>query len=385
MASYRTRSSGTVEACIRRKTLPGDIYLTFKSLDEAKSYCREAEALIDAGQIPKSLLDLARPKTSRSETFALTARPLKSLIDEFLLGYHVTEGDKQWLSVIRDENGDVEIGAITVQWALDRIRSYKLTKNLTPATIRHRVGALRRCLDWHVTTGNLPMNPLKLLPTRYASYNDAERASVDDAPPSDNARERRLEPGEEERIRKVLAGDADYLKSIGVERGIDPESQKPMLLLFELAIETAMRMREMFTLTWDQIDIEKRTIFLDKTKNGDSRQVPLSTVALAVVRNSRTTESMGSVFPLFWNGDSKPLALRKASSRLSGRWRTIARLAKCEDLHFHDLRAESISRFYERTKMSDVQIAKISGHRDMRVLMHRYARLRASNLSDYLW
>lgn len=310
------------------------------------------------------------------------SKPLSMFIREFLLGYHVKEGDKQWLAVLDGEIGKTAAGEITVQWALGLVRGYKLEKRLTPATIRHRIGALRRCLDWHVTCGNLPLNSLKLLPERYATYNDAERATMDDAPPADNARERRLEPGEEARIRKVLTNDPEYIAELGRERGIRPESQKPMALLFDLALETAMRMREIYTLTWDQISIEKRTIFLDKTKNGDRRQVPLSSVALDALK---PIVGEGRLFPMFWNGDTSKAGLRQASSRLSGRWRTVARLAKCDDLHFHDFRAEAISRLYERTTMSDVQIAKISGHRDMRVLMHRYARLRASSLSDYLW
>lgn len=383
MASYRERASGTIEACIRRKFLPGDIYLTFNTLDEAKAYCSTAEALIDAGQIPPALLELAKPKTSRVETFAKTARPLSSLIDEYIIGYHVTEGDRQWLSVMRDEVGDVELGAVTVQWALDIVRGYKLQRNLAPETVRHRIGALRRCLDWHVTLGSVPLNTLKLLPTRYASYNDAERSAAgDDAPDADNSRSRRLEPGEEERIFKVLRNDPDYIKSLNVERGIDPASEAPMQLLVTLALETAMRMREMYTLAWDQVSIDKRTIFLDRTKNGDSRQVPMSSVVVNALKPIAAAE--GRVFPLFWNGDTSKLGLRRASSKLSGRWRTVANLAKCEDLHFHDLRHEATSRLFERTTLTDVQISRITGHRDPRML-RRYSNLRASDLAERLW
>lgn len=384
MATYRTRSSGSIEACIRRKTLPGPIYLTFASMDEAKPYCQQAEALIDAGQIPQELLEFAKPKEARRDKPEQMTATVAMAIAEFKDGYQVTEGDKQWLDVLNNEIGQTSIGEVTVQWALGLIRGYKLVKILTPATIRHRIGALRRCLDWHVIVGNLPLNPLKLLPERYATYNDTERAAVDGAPPSDNSRNRRLEPGEEERIRLVLANDPDYLKALGVERGIDPASQAPMTLLFELALETAMRMREMFTLTTDQIDVSKKTVFLDKTKNGDSRQVPLSSVALSVIKDYLTTAPAGVVFPLFWNGDSSEAGLRKASSRLSGRWRTIARLSKCDDLHFHDLRHESTSRFFERTTLSDLKIAKITGHRDPRMLM-RYSNLRGSDLANDLW
>lgn len=385
MASYRTRASGTVEAMIRRKTLGGDIYLTFENIDEARNYCAQAEALIDSGNVPPELMAMVGTKSAKREKLDALSKPLSTFIQEYLIGYHVKDGDKQWLAVIDREIGLTLSGAVTAQWALGIIRGYKLVNGLTPATIRHRVGALRRCLDWHVMTGNLPLNPLKLLPERYATYNDAERSAVDDAPPADNARERRLEPGEEARIRKVLANDMEYIKKeLGRERGLRPHSLKPITLLFELAIETAMRMREIYTLTWEQISIERRTIFLDKTKNGDNRQVPLSTVALAVIKDSLATGSNGVVFPLFWTGDLTEHGLRKASSRLSSRWRTIATLAKCEDLHFHDLRHEATSRLFEKTKLSDLQIAKITGHRDPRMLM-RYANLRASDLADQLW
>lgn len=157
-----------------------------------------------------------------------------------------------------------------------------------------------------------------------------------------------------------------------------------MTLLFELALEAAMRMREMFTLTTDQIDLSKKTVFLDKTKNGDSRQVPLSSVAISVIKDYLTTAPSGLVFPLFWNGDTSAAGLRKASARLSSRWRTIARLAKCHDLHYHDIRHESTSRLFERTKLSDLKIAKITGHRDPRMLM-RYSNLRGSDLANDLW
>ena len=43
----------------------------------------------------------------------------------------------------------------------------------------------------------------------------------------------------------------------------------------------------------------------------------------------------------------------------------------CPDLHFHDLRHEAISRFFEMG-LTTPEVASISGHRDIRMLM-RYA------------
>lgn len=75
-----------------------------------------------------------------------------------------------------------------------------------------------------------------------------------------------------------------YSLGSGRKKGRDEE-----LVLFEMALESAMRLREMYTLTWDQVDFVQRTIFLDKTKNGDKRQVPLTTVLLRVLQEYRGT------------------------------------------------------------------------------------------------
>lgn len=386
MATLRTRPSGSVEAIIRRKSLPGPISLTFETMEKAEAYCREAEALIDAGQIPPGLLALAK---TRSPKHASMKRTISDLVRDYKLEYSVKSDDVAWLDVIVKEVGDTKIDSVTVQWASEIVRGYKITKKLKPATIRHRIGALRRCFDWAVTMkGDIPINPIRLLPERYAVYNETEASVLAseniDAPGTNNERDRRLMPGEEERIRKVLAGDRDYIKSVKAERALNPGNAVPFSLMFELAIETAMRMREIFTLTVDQIDLPNRTIFLDRTKNGSKRQVPLSSVAVAVLEQYRGHARNGLLFPEFWNGSQAKADLKKTTSKLSGRWRTVAKLARCDDLHFHDLRHEATSRLYERTNLSDLKIAKITGHKDLKSLA-RYANLRASNLADDLW
>lgn len=57
--------------------------------------------------------------------------------------------------------------------------------------------------------------------------------------------------------------------------------------------------------------------------------------------------------------------------------------AGIEDLHFHDLRHEATSRFFERTDLRDIEIALITGHKTMEMLK-RYAHLRAGQLADRL-
>jgi integrase len=160
-------------------------------------------------------------------------------------------------------------------------------------------------------------------------------------------------------------------------------------VLFVLAIESAMRLREMYTLTLDQIDIAKRTIFLDKTKNGDKRQVPMSSVVVAVLRDHMETRELPEGHPAdllfpWWDGDRSQKALVGVSDYLSKRFLDIFQQAGAVGLKFHDLRHEAVSRLFERTTLSESQIMKISGHKSHRMMM-RYANLRGSDLAASLW
>lgn len=56
--------------------------------------------------------------------------------------------------------------------------------------------------------------------------------------------------------------------------------------------------------------------------------------------------------------------------------------ARIKDLHFHDLRHEAITRFFEMG-LSVPEVALISGHRDYRMLF-RYTHLRAEDVAAKL-
>jgi integrase len=133
-----------------------------------------------------------------------------------------------------------------------------------------------------------------------------------------------------------------------------------------------MRLREMYTLDSGQVALQERTIFLDKTKNGDKRQVPLTSGAIAALEGYGLRK--GLLFP-WWSGDAGAEVLRSTTSRLSRQFARIFDAAGCPEMRFHDLRHEATSRFYERTQLSDLEIAKITGHKNPKVLM-RYANLR---------
>jgi integrase len=76
--------------------------------------------------------------------------------------------------------------------------------------------------------------------------------------------------------------------------------------------------------------------------------------------------------------------LGKTTSLLSQLFGRISDAAGCADLRFHDLRHEATSRLFERTTLSDLEISRITGHKDPRVL-RRYSNLRGSDLAAKLW
>lgn len=374
MAGKRQRPNGWEYVIKRAGLLDKPIYLTFADEKEGDVFVARTEKLLDKGIIPT---ELRAP--SRIDTIA-------DLVREYERDAHPKAKDRAALGTIIKAKGTTRLTSIDAGWVDDWILEMKRIDKLAPATIRAKVGALARCTDWGMRKGHilLPDHPLRTLPDGYAQYTKTDAAIAGETR-VDVERDRRLEPGEFEKISAVIVG------------GVLPRKQRPLALgdpqalwcMFVLAVESAMRMREMFTLTLDQIDLAKRTAFLDKTKNGDKRQVPLSSVAVATLtayldlRVAAGAKGRDVLFP-WWDGDTKPKMLDKTSDYLSKLYIGIFEAAKCADLKFHDLRHEATSRLFEKTTLSETQIMKITGHKSHRMMM-RYANLRGSDLAARLW
>ncbi|MDO9105576.1 MAG: site-specific integrase [Methylovulum sp.] len=360
MATIRQRSAGSWEIIIRRKgLLPKPHYASSETREEAEIYAAGIERLLDQGIVPAELI----------HTEEIRAQSVDEWAREYLHIVSISESDTILLNALLPVMSGWRTSALTIDWAQAWVTSMKRKDKLSPSSIRHKVGAVARLFDWCCRNNSLSSNPLRLLPGRYASYTPSDGEAK-----LDIERDRRLLPGEYERILWIIDGGVPG----GQQRGIVQDNAQ-WRLMFVLAVESAMRLREMYTLSIDQVDLNKRTIFLDKTKNGDKRQVPLSSVAVSAL--SAWLASGEFVFN-FWDGD--PSSLRRTTLKLSRKWATIARLAGCDGLHFHDLRHEAVCRLYEKTNLSDLQIAKISGHKDLRMLS-RYANLRGSDLAELMW
>jgi integrase len=124
---------------------------------------------------------------------------------------------------------------------------------------------------------------------------------------------------------------------------------------FLLAIETAMRAGELMSLAPDQVHLSKRYVHLDKTKNGDSRDVPLSKEAVRLF--GLLVPYQGRMFQL-------------TSASLDALFRKARDAAGLDDLHFHDTRREATTRLSKRLEV--MELAAMTGHRDLKTLLKVY-------------
>lgn len=343
MASKRRKGNSWEFIVKRAGLLEKPLSLTFGTEEEGDEFCRRLEALLDRGIVPEEYRPQGRVLT------------IADLVRQYERDVSLPPKDAEVLRTVAKAEGTLPLLKLNADWVDNWITRMKRENRYAPATIRAKVGALARCCDWGMRKKllTLPDHPLRTLRDGYASYTKADEAYV--APRFDIERDRRLEAGEDERIIAVIE-DSDEM------------------LLFRLALETAMRLSELYTTTPDQVDLTARAIFLKKTKNGDSRSVPLSSVAVKLLQGFQ-----GFPWLAQWKGNRK-----LTSNYLSKRFKDIFDLACCDDLNFHDLRHEATSRLFERTQLSTEEVMKITGHKSHRMMM-RYLKLRPSALAAKLW
>lgn len=166
-------------------------------------------------------------------------------------------------------------------------------------------------------------------------------------PPKGKNRERIYTQGEIDRIAAALG----YADGSPIEN-----TRQQTAVAFLLAIETAMRSGELLSLHWSDVDLQGRVAHLRDTKNGDRRDVPLSSRAVELIRALEGVDDE----KLFTLTDG----LRDAYFRQG------KALAQVTGATFHDGRATALTRLSK--KLSVLELARMVGHRDPRSLMIYY-------------
>ncbi|GAA6157377.1 site-specific integrase [Pyruvatibacter sp. HU-CL02332] len=324
MATIRQRNNRW-QVQVRRQNSP-TLSKTFSTLKDARAWARAAETRLDRGE-----LETLRPSSHSLghllEIYRDRVTPARKGAgpESYVLGKLMrSDLAKLQLSALRPEPF-----ALYRDERLKEVSAATLCRELW--LIQHAIRIARQEWGWVI-----PENPIEGIRK----------------PTIRNARTRRLTGDEEGRLLDACA-----------------QARNEWLLpLVKLAIATAMRRGELLKIAVSDIGPDHTMVLLRDTKNGHDRHVPLSPVAREIIQ-SRVEKHEGALFPVSAN-----------AVKLS--WRRATKRSGIEDLRFHDLRHEAISRFAEMG-LSIPEIAAISGHRDPRMLF-RYTHLELARIIEKL-
>lgn len=225
--------------------------------------------------------------------------------------------------------------------AIAKYRDDRLAAGRAPATVNRELNLLSHVFtiaqkEWGIHLGQ--GNPVALIRR----------------PTGDVKRDRRLSLDEETKLLEAARR---------VET--DPEAIR-IADLIVIAVDTAMRRGEILNIEWKHVNLEARTIHIPHTKTDQPRTIPLTIRArdtLAALPGERVGPVWGVVH----------------EASISRAFAKAARRAGLEDLRFHDLRHEAVSRLFENTDLDAMEISRISGHKTF-AMLSRYTHLRADRL-----
>lgn len=127
-----------------------------------------------------------------------------------------------------------------------------------------------------------------------------------------------------------------------------------------IAIGTGMRQSEQYSLTWGQVDFERKEIRLKKTKNGLARTIPMSASVMAAFNTLKGEDKRAASAPVFTGGWERA-------------WWDAATDAVLPDYRWHDNRHTFCSRLAMRGVNLKV-IQTLAGHKTI-TMTARYAHL----------
>ena len=337
MATFRQRGNNW-EARIRREGWPA-LCKSFNSKADARAWATVIESEIERGVF------IDRTEAEKNTLGDLFQRYLTEISSQ-KKGHDVER--YRLISLQRDPIAKFKVaglsGKLMAEWRDRRLKEVSgSTTNRDLNLISHVINVARKEWGMHIE------NPIAMIRR----------------PPENKARKRRLAAGEEERLLAELELSTRSPNGCFEDGGTRNPWVRPLVIL---AIETAMRRGELLSLRWSDVFLTDRYVRLHDTKNGESRDVPLSIRAHSVLANLPRHIS-GRVFPI--TGE----AVKKVFTRAVVR-------AELGDLHFHDLRHEATSRIAE--KLDNVlELSAVTGHKTLSMLK-RYYHPRAKDLAKKL-
>ncbi|HKJ07837.1 MAG TPA: site-specific integrase [Gammaproteobacteria bacterium] len=329
---------------VRRKGFPEQIR-TFDTKADGQAWAGEVESRMRRGE----LVDY-RPSTRTT-----VGKLLERYLEEVTPSKRGSDNEKSHARMIlADPVSALSVHACTAA-QLSEYRDRRLTA-VSASTVNRELNLLSHVFtvaaaDWGI---HLPYgNPVRLI----------RRPKVG----QDGSRDRRLPKAEEKRL--LAAADGYEGEPIGA--------------IVRLALATGMRRGEIAAMDWKHIDLKAKVATVPETKIGEARRVPLSSVAVGVLKK-RPKPHTGAVWGSV-HQDSISRAFTLCVKRARKQYEADCADAGKDpdagflaDLRFHDLRHEATSRLFEKG-LNPMEVASITGHKTLQMLK-RYTHLRAEDL-----
>lgn len=215
---------------------------------------------------------------------------------------------------------------------------------------------------WSVIQGELKKGNMPATINRYlATIRALLRMARDEWQWIDNFPKIRLLSGEVERDRRLTREEADRLIAA---------CPIHLSALVRFALATGCRASEIKKLEWNRVDLTRRTAWLNQTKNGTPRGVPLNRDAIKVLEEQR------GIHPRFcFTYKGKPIGWELTNDG----WHNALKKAGIQDFRFHDLRHTWAS-WHRQAGTSCDELKDLGGWKS-REMVDRYAKFATDNLT----
>lgn len=215
---------------------------------------------------------------------------------------------------------------------------------------------------WSITQGELKKGNKPATVNRYlATVRSLLRMARDEWQWIEGFPKVRLLGGEVERDRWLTHEEADRLI-----QACSPH----LAALVRFALATGCRAREITGLEWERVDLDRGTAWLNQTKNGTPRGVPLNRDAVAVLRAEQ-----GKHVQYCFTYKGEPIKFQVSNSA----WLTALKKAGIEDFRFHDLRHTWAS-WHRQAGTSCDELKDLGGWKS-RQMVDRYAKYATEHLA----
>jgi len=173
-------------------------------------------------------------------------------------------------------------------------------------------------------------------------------------------------------MEKEPPGRVRYLTDEEFDRPYETCSDwlKPIVLV---ARHTGGRRENILSLTWNQVNLSRRIIIMEHTKNRERLGIPLNDTLMDLFKRISRVRHIRSPYVF-----CRPVGMRYMEIKRA--FQKLLRVAGIKDFKFHDLRHCFASALVQRG-VDLYQVQRLPGHKDGR-MTQRYAHLSSENLRD---